>query len=142
MRKIGLLLLFLLLLGPVAAKADLILIIHGATNVTSIDKKIIKDIFTGQKTVWDDNTKITFATLKEGDVHKQFLQEYVQKNPSQFQNFWRQKIFLGQASKLPMACETMEEMIEYVSKTPGSIGYMSSDKKVEGANIKEILMVK
>ena len=142
MRNIGWIFLFVLLLGPVAAKADLIIIIHGATNVTSIDKKMIKDIFTGQKTVWDDNTKITFATLKEGEVNKEFLKEYVQKTPSQFQNFWRQKIFLGQATKLPLACESMEEMIEYVSKTPGSIGYLSSDKKDSGGNIKEILIVK
>ncbi len=142
MKKIVFAILILFLTGVTFAHADIVVIIHGESDVTSIDKNTIKDIFLGRKTKWSDDTTITFIILKKGDVHKAFLKKALQKNPTQYINFWRRKLFLGKAAKLPKECASVEAVINYVSEHPGSIGYISSGGDISNQNIKQIFILK
>ncbi len=141
MRKMVFVILFLFVTGVTIAHADIVIIIHGKSDVTSIDKNIIKDIFLGKKTKWNDDTQITFITLKEGNVHKEFLRKAIKKSPAQFKNFWRKQLFLGKTGKLPVSCESIDDMITRVSANPGSIGYISSTNDLANQNIKQILIL-
>lgn len=103
------------------------IITHPDTHVDSLEKKEIRDIFLGRKKSWDKNEKITLATLKKGKAHKQFLDRFVHKTPFQFRNYWREKVFLGEGQS-PRSFATEERLINYVARTKGAVGYISSLK--------------
>lgn len=94
-----------------------------------LDTKSLKNIYLGRQTTWPDKTPIIFVILQEGDVHTQFLKEYVSKTPSQFDNYWKKKVFSGQGT-MPKAFKTEKELIDYVGKTKGAIGYIGIKTEV------------
>ena len=130
------------LLGAMSAYADIIVIVNSGTNVTAIDQNVLKDIYTGKKTVWDDGARISFFNMEAGETQEAFLKLFVNKSVIQYSNFWKRELFLGKAAVMPPTCKTTEEMIKNVSSTPNSIGFVSSDKDLSGANVKQIQIIK
>ncbi|UCH95786.1 MAG: substrate-binding domain-containing protein [Candidatus Aminicenantes bacterium] len=104
-----------------------VVITNPDTGISSLKQKEIREIFTGKKKSWENDGKITLAILKNSKIHKQFLKQFVSKTPSQFRNYWREKVFTGEGSS-PRTFETEERLINFVSRTKGAIGYISSPK--------------
>lgn len=92
------------------------------------DAKLLKDdvanIFLGKKSTFSDKSKIVFVTLAKGKTHENFLKTYLSKTPSQFANYWKKQVFTGKA-KAPKAFKTEKELVDFVAKTKGAIGYIS-----------------
>jgi len=107
---------------------DVLIIANPGTELSSLKKKDIKDIFTGKRTRWNGSGKITIAILENLDVHKEFLWEFVRKTPSQFRNYWRRKVFTGEGM-LPKSFGSEAELIDFVAGTKGAVGYISSPAK-------------
>jgi len=122
-------------------KQQTVLIVNPKLTVEDMTKKHLADIFLGKKTQWPDKTPVVFVMLKGGAVHKQFLKDFVGKTESQFKTYWKKQVFTGKA-KMPKDFKTEKELIAYVTKTKGAIGYVSpkslSDKdKVKKLSIKK-----
>lgn len=100
----------------------------------SIDE--IKDIFLGEKTSWQDNKKINFVILKDSEVHKEFLETYVNKTPMSYNSYWKKLVFVGKG-KAPTTFSSAKELVDYVAATDGAIGYISSDEKTAEVKIIE-----
>jgi ABC-type phosphate transport system substrate-binding protein len=117
---------------------DVLIVTNNETRLTSLKKKEIRDIFTGKKKRWDNNGKITLAVLKKPLVHKQFLRQFVHKTPSQFRNYWRERVFTGEG-KIPRSFKTEKGLIDFVANTKGAIGYISfpQNKRVKVVKIIE-----
>jgi ABC-type phosphate transport system substrate-binding protein len=117
---------------------DVLIITNSDIHLTSLKKKDIRDIFTGKKKRWENDGKITLAVLKNSAVHKQFLKEFVSKTPSQFRNYWREKIFTGEG-KIPRVFKTEKSLVDFVASTKGAIGYISfpQNKRVKIVKIIE-----
>jgi ABC-type phosphate transport system substrate-binding protein len=94
----------------------------------------LKAIFLGKKTSIDQCT-VVIAIQKDGEVHKSFLKKYIDKTPSQYKMYWKQRVFSG-AGHFPKTFQTEKSLIDYVSRTKGAIGYISSRKKVETDKVK------
>jgi len=109
-----------------AYAGDVVVICNDSVTVDTLNKRDIKNIFLGKKTRWEGGDKISFVTLKGGDAHDLFLKLYVRKTSSQFSNYWKKKAFSGKG-RIPKSFGTPEELIDYVMKTPGAIGYVPSD---------------
>ena len=125
MKKTGVLLWFFLTWAICFVFPDVLIITNPDTQISSLKKKEIKDIFTGKRTRWNGSGKIIIATLKNSEVHEEFLREFVKKTPSQFRNFWRRKVFTGEG-KMPKTFENEASLIEFVARTKGAVGYISS----------------
>ena len=103
---------------------DVLIVANNETRLTALKKKEIRDIFTGKKKRWENNGKIILAVLKKPAVHKQFLRQFVHKTPSQFRNYWREKVFTGEGT-IPRSFKTEKSLIDFVARTKGAIGYIS-----------------
>lgn len=108
---------------------DVVMIAHKDIGIESISAKEIKYVFLGKLNKINDK-KIIPITLKKGPVHENFLDEYIKKNSRQFSTFWKKKLFTGKG-KPPKSFKTEEELIKYVASTPGAIGYVSAEAKIE-----------
>ena len=93
--------------------------------VNSLNINEIRSIFLGEKIKWDNDQKIIFVILKN-KIHEDFLGQYIGTAPAQYRNYWRKMVFTGK-SRSPRAFKSTEKLIDYISGTSGSIGYIHPD---------------
>ena len=127
----GLVALAFLLLSPMAvpeaSASDVSIICNKDVPEVSLSKGAVKNIFTGKKRIWSNGDKITFVVLKTGDTHKQFCKTYINKSTAQFMSHWKKMMFSGKG-QMPKFFEQEQDMINFVAKTEGAIGYVSAGK--------------
>ncbi len=100
----------------------------------NIEKADSKKIYSGHKTKGGNNEAIILTVVAKSDLHKKILKAYVNKSPSQFTMTWRKMAFTGKGRPL-VNMNLLEEMIDFVSKTKGAIGYSSSEVPSDGVLI-------
>ncbi|MGB2602855.1 MAG: hypothetical protein WBC78_04635, partial [Candidatus Sulfotelmatobacter sp.] len=59
-----------------------------------------------------------------GPAHEVFLRKHVGESPDEFRALWRTVGFTGQGA-MPRAFDSESALIDYVSATPGALGYVS-----------------
>ncbi len=117
---------------------DVKIIVNECVATTSLKKTEIKNIFLGVTTKWPDKQKIYFVVNKEPEVHNIFVRKYLKKSPSQFNACWKRKLFAGKG-KIPTMLKTEKDIIEYVEKTKGAIGYVATEALTKNVNVIEII---
>ena len=107
-----------------ASAQDVVLVANKSVQITEIKDADLRAIFTGEKTRFADGSHAVPVTLKGGPVHEVFLRNHVGDNPEEFRARWRKAVFTGQGA-MPRAFDSESALIEYVSTTPGALGYVS-----------------
>ena len=116
-----------LLWGPsVVSAGDIIIIANSSVPADTLDENTIKNIFLGDTFKWSNGNMINIVIAEKTEVHNIFLDKYIKRSESQFRNVWRQNMFTGKG-KQPKRETSIEGLLEYISKTPDSIGYAYSD---------------
>ena len=106
-----------------------------ATEMSQAD---VEKLFLGKTKKWSDGTNVVITTLKSGEVHQNFLTNYVKKQPMQFDNYWKQLVFTGRG-KMPNSFGSEDEMLNFISANKGAVGYVSDAKAGSlPANVKAI----
>lgn len=124
------------------AYADILIITNKDVPETRLTQKQIQEIFLGKRVQWKDNSKIRFVTIKESIIHGMFLKQYLKKSGSKWKAYWRRMVFTGRGVP-PKVINTEAEIIAYVAKTKGAIGYVSSQKISDGnENTVKIIEIK
>ncbi len=99
-------------------------IIVANTSDTVVEKNVIKQMYLGKVKKWDDGTHVILTTLKKGQTHDNFLSTYVNKQPMQFSNYWKQLVFTGRG-KMPKSFDNENDLLKFISSNKGAIGYVS-----------------
>jgi ABC-type phosphate transport system substrate-binding protein len=125
----------LLLMAPVrAAVAEVIVIANNDGTAASLDAASLKNIYLGKKLMWDNSNKVVLTMLKSGSTHESFLNKYVNKTPEQFSNYWNQLLFTG-AGTPPTPFNNEKELVDFVKRTRGAIGYIDSATAHDGVKV-------
>ena len=132
-----LVLIFLFVDSPhhVFPSQEIYIICHKDVPVDTLNKSDIKNIFLGKKTSWDNQKKITIVLLKTDDVYKEFLKVYIKRSAQQYRLYWRNMVFTGEGF-IPKSFKSEENIIQFVSKTDGAIGFLPF--KTDNSEIKYI----
>ena len=101
-----------------------IVIANKNVDQSQLTEQEVKDIFLGDKTTWSNGRHVVVVTLKSGAVHDEFLEAYVKKQAVTFSRYWKRLLMTGKSS-IPISFETENELLDYVAKTDGAIGYIS-----------------
>lgn len=131
--------LILLTFTVVGFASDFAIVVNPENPNHKIALEELRKIFLGKKINWDSGKKIKIAALKEGDLHKEFLQEVLNMNAVQFSLVWKKKLFTGKNTQLRLFKDD-EEIKEYVKSEPNAIGYMwtkNADESVRKLSIVE-----
>ena len=108
-----------LLLTQAAYAGDLVIIANSATNVSASD---VRDIYLGEKQ-FAGSTKLVpvdNAALQEG-----FLSKLMQMTNAKYSGIWTKKAFRDGLTA-PAMKSGDAEVIEFVKRTPGAVGYVNS----------------
>jgi len=136
-RTLEILLLLLTVGAALAAAQPAVVVAHPDLPEDSIDEPTLRRIYLGKKTRWSDGTPVVPVMLKEGRVHEWFLEERVGRSVAKFVTYWKQAVFTGRGMP-PRAFDTEDELIFYVSRTPGAVGYASRASPVDGVKILDV----
>lgn len=103
-----------------------------------LQRESVERIYLGKKSQWSDGTRVVPVVLKSGATHTAFVKKFLDRDASQFSTYWKQAVFTGRGMP-PKSFESEAELIEFVSNTPGAIGYASfvpTSKPVSRINVK------
>lgn len=118
----------------IAVADDLIVIGNRSVPASELSQSDIQSIFLGKKKMWDNGLKVEMATLGDGELTDRFLNSFVKKNSNMFRNYWKKQVFTG-GGKPPVTFEREKDLVDYVSKTKGALGYVSSQSYSDSVKI-------
>ncbi len=127
----------LLMFAFPAWSQEVALIVHPDTPIEHLSKKELQKIYMNRKNFWENGTTIKAASLKKGSLHEQFLTDLVRKTEQQYSTYWKRMIFTGKGNP-PKSFDSSQEVMAFVAATPGAIGYVDKDLKLEGVKTIEI----
>lgn len=110
---------------PSVSAQDVVIIANPDVPASSLSSEDIQKIFIGQKTEWENGSKIIFFTMGEATTNEAFLEKYVGKSSAQFNTFWKKQVFTGKGS-MPKSSANDQEMVSNVTSQSGAIGYVST----------------
>ena len=120
--------------------SDIVIVANLEKPPATISTSDIEALYDGKSTKIGEE-KITITILKDGDVHISFLKNFLKKTPGQFLSSWKKQVFSGKA-KMPKDFDTEADMVAYITKTPGTIGYIhvktSQDTSIVTDKVKTI----
>ena len=135
--KIGLLGLLIFGLLPFCSAygtEDLLIIANGSIPINSLKRATVSNIYKAEKTKWNDDETIIVVMHKKGPIHNKFAEEIVGINHTKLRDIWRNVIFTG-LGKPPRIFRNETDLVAYVSKTKGAIGYISASTPHKGVNV-------
>jgi hypothetical protein len=112
------------------------IIVNSSVSTVSISAADIKSIFLQEKNSLGSSS-VEPVLLKSGPTHEAFLKRFVGKTDSTLLTFYRSLAFTGKGS-MPQAFNSDADVIAYVAKTKGAIGYISDSSRAEGVKTLEV----
>ena len=113
-----------------ALASDVKVIANSSVKADTISAAELKLVFLQEKSSLD-GAHVEPVLEKEGPAHAAFLQDYLGKSDDDLQTYYRTLVFTGRGS-MPKALGSDAEVVAYVARTRGAIGYVSSAASAEG----------
>jgi len=100
-----------------------------------VDRKFLSEAFLKRTTRWPGGAAIKPVDLgSDSPVRRRFSEDVLNRSVSAVKSYWQQMIFSGRAIP-PPELETDEEVVRYVSKHAGAIGYVSGAGDLPGVKV-------
>ena len=121
----------ILLFGALSARAaDVKVIANPSVSVSSVSAGDVQAVFLLDADSLG-GSHVVPVLEKDGPTHEAFLKAFLGRNDAALQAFYRSLVFTGKAS-MPKSLASDSEVVAYVAKTKGAIGYVSSGASTEG----------
>jgi hypothetical protein len=127
----------ILFLGSVSARAaDVKVIANPSLGASSVSSDDLKDVYLENKDSLA-GAHVQPVLLKGGPAHEAFLRLYLGKSDSLLQTYYRSLVFTGKG-EMPKELASDAEVVAYVARTKGAIGYVSSAASTEGVKTLDV----
>ena len=110
---------------------DVKVIANASVKVDTISAAELKRVFLEERISLGDGTHVEPVLEKDGPVHEAFLQEYLGISEDDLHMYYRALVFTGRGFT-PKVLGSDAEVVAYVARTRGAIGYVSSAASAEG----------
>src|ERR1700722_119649 len=111
--------------------AEVKVIANRSVKADVISAGDLKRVFLEERIALGDGTHVEAVLEKDGPVHEAFLRECLGGTDDDLQNYYRALVFSGRGS-MPKELGSDEEVVAYVEKTRGAIGYVSARTNTAG----------
>jgi TonB family protein len=110
-------------------------IANSSMKADTISAAELKRVFLEERIALPDGTHVEPVLKKEGAVHEAFLQKYLGVTEDDLRIYYRTLLFTGRGS-MPKVLESDAEVVAYVARTRGAIGYVSAS--TSGVGVKTL----
>jgi len=109
---------------------DVKVIANPSLHADSISASELRSVFLEERTsLGGEHVEPVLA--KSGLAHEFFLRQYLRLSDADLQTYYRSLVFTGRGST-PKALNSDAEVVAWVAKTRGAIGYVSADARGDG----------
>lgn len=110
-----------------------VLVVNPANPVTSLDRAFVEDAFLKKLTRWSNDEVIRPADLApRSPVRRRFSETVLRRSVEAVKGYWQQRIFSGRDVP-PPEFDTDEDVIRYVARYDGAVGYVSRSADLKSA---------
>lgn len=107
------------------------IIANPSVKAETISAREIKSVFMEEGASLRDGTHVEPVLSKGGPAHTIFLEKFLEISDADLQTYYRALVFTGRGS-IPRVLGSDGEVVSYVARTRGAIGYVDSDSAAEG----------
>jgi ABC-type phosphate transport system substrate-binding protein len=112
-----------------------LVIVHPRNPVTEVDRRFLEDAFLKKITVWPNDDVIRPADLAaDSPVRRAFTRDVLNRSVEAVKGYWQQRIFSGRDVP-PPEFQRDEDVVQFVLKHEGGIGYVSGAADVAGCRV-------
>lgn len=108
------------------AKSQVYVVVNDSVQTDSLNSEKIVEIYTLNKSNWDNGERITVIDIKGADDAKDYFYKCINLDANSVKKIRLKKLFTG-AAKPPKAVNTKKELIDMVASTPGAVGYIDKE---------------
>jgi hypothetical protein len=126
-----------LLVWSDARAADIEIIANPGVKSSSLAPEELKGVFLLTKISLKDGSPVEPVLDTDSALHEAFIKDYLGKTDAALQAYYRSLIFTGKAS-MPKTFRTEAEVVAYVAKTKGAVGYVSTGTDTTGVKVLEV----
>lgn len=116
---------------------NIVIIANPGIPVQEISREDLKSVFLCTKIALKGGGHVQPVIEKGGPTHLAFLRSYLGKTDSALQTYYRSLVFSGQGL-MPTTLSSDEEMVTFVGKTQGAIGYVESSVVKDGVKTLQV----
>ncbi len=116
------------------AAGDVKIICNVSVRADSISASELKSVFLLQRRTLKDGSPVVPVLEKSGAAHEEFLRQYLDRGSEEIQTYYQGLIFTGKGS-MPKELNSDTEVVVYVARTRGAIGYVSGVAATEGVKV-------
>jgi TonB family protein len=121
-----------------AFAGDIKLIANSSVKADTISAGELRRVFLEESNSLGDGTHVEPVLEKDGAVHQAFLREYLGRTDDDLQTYYRVLVFTGRGS-IPKNLGSDAEVVAYVARTRGAIGYVSTATSTDGVKTLTII---
>ncbi len=124
----------MLLVTPQSGASELKLIANAGIKTEAISSGEIKNIFLLKRNSLDDGTHVEPVLRKGGQSHEKFVKEFLDMSEEGLTTYYRTLVFTGRGS-MPREFSSDADVVGFVAKTKGSIGYVSEETNTDAVRV-------
>jgi len=118
------------LLAASAVAGDVKVIANPSVKAESISPRELKSLYLEEKSSLN-GAHVEPVIEKRGPAHDAFLRDYLGQTDDELQKYYEALVFTGRGS-MPKTVSSDAEVVAYVAKTKGAIGYVGTGANAEG----------
>ncbi len=117
------------------APATYQVIVNPSNPATALDQGFLEDAFLKKTTHWSNDDVIRPADLvPSSPARRKFTEDILKRSVEAVRGYWQQRIFSGRDVP-PPEFETDEDVVKYVLKYAGAVGYVSGTANLNGSKV-------
>jgi ABC-type phosphate transport system substrate-binding protein len=102
---------------------------------TTVERQFLEDAFLKKTTRWSNDEVIRPADLvPTSPIRRRFSEEVLNRSVEAVKGYWQQRIFSGRDVP-PPEFESDDDVVKYVLKYPGAVGYVAPNANLGGAKV-------
>ncbi|MGC4089624.1 MAG: hypothetical protein QM756_17400 [Polyangiaceae bacterium] len=110
--------------------AEFRLIVHPSNPIVSVPRDFVAALFLKKTTRWSDGSLVRPVDLRhDSATRRSFSANVLRRSVPSMRSYWQQRIFSGRDVP-PPELESDADVVAYVLKNPGAIGYVSQTANV------------
>jgi ABC-type phosphate transport system substrate-binding protein len=110
-------------------------IVHPSNTATAVDRRFLAQAFLKKITQWPDGETIRPVDLqRDSSIRGQFTDDILARSTAAVRSYWQQMIFAGRGVP-PPELGSDDEVVRFVLRQPGSVGYVSASADLRGAHL-------
>ena len=117
-----------------AFAGDVKIVANPSVRADSITPAELRSVFLEDRRSLNDGSHVEPVLAKGGAAHEAFLRQYLGKSDDDLRTYYRTLVFTGTGA-MPKFLDSDAEIIRYVARTRGAVGYVSIDFPTNGVKV-------